>query len=188
MTGQLTASNAHSTPGDMKTNRTILVTIGYEATDLSDFVATLREARICCLIDIRELPMSRRKGFAKRALSRALARAGIKYVHLRGLGDPKEGRDAARAGDYVRFRRVFARHMMSATAQADLRKAAQLVAQGGACLMCYERDHAACHRSTVAKAISDILDVRISHLGVREGAGRLREQHEQFELDAERTA
>jgi uncharacterized protein (DUF488 family) len=188
MTERLTARDMDSTPEAMKTKRTALVTIGYEAAELSDFVATLRQAGVCCLIDVRELPISRRKGFAKQALSAALGRAGINYVHLRGLGDPKEGRNAARAGDYVRFKRVFARHMMSVTAQADLRKAAELVSQGGACLMCYERDHAACHRSIVAKAISDITAVTICHLGVREGVGRLRNQHEQFELAAETTA
>jgi uncharacterized protein (DUF488 family) len=58
------------------------------------------------LIDVRELPTSRRKGFAKSALSSALAAADIGYLHLKGLGDPKPGRDAARAGDYAGFLKV----------------------------------------------------------------------------------
>jgi uncharacterized protein (DUF488 family) len=56
----------------------------------------LKVAKITRLIDVRELPISRRKGFAKTALSTALAVAGIEYVHLKGPGDPKDGREAAR--------------------------------------------------------------------------------------------
>jgi len=156
----------------MGTEQTVLATIGYEAADLADFIATLREAGISRLIDVRELAISRRKGFAKRALSEALADAGIEYVHLRGLGDPKEGREAARAGEVTRFRKIFTSHMRSETAQADLRTAVSLVEAGGVCLMCYERDHGSCHRSIVAQAISGSVPAMIRHLGVREGLGR----------------
>ncbi len=169
----------------MGTTRTFLTTIGYEAADLADFIATLRYAGISRLIDVRELPISRRKGFAKRALSEALAKAGIEYVHLRGLGDPKEGREAARAGDVARFRRVFTNHMSTEIAQTDLKRAVDLVSQGGACLMCYERDHAVCHRSIVADAISGSMQVAIRHLGVREGLDRHSKQSEHPLLVAE---
>lgn len=153
----------------MGTERKILATIGYEAADLADFIATLRAASVTCLIDIRELAISRRRGFAKRALSAALTDAGIGYVHLRGLGDPKAGRQAARAGDAARFRHVFTRHMRTEIAQVDLRRAADLVAEGGACLMCFERDHSACHRTIVAQALSDTVPATIRHLGVSIG-------------------
>lgn len=156
----------------MATKRTTLATIGYESADLNDFIATLQRAGINRLIDVRELPISRRKGFAKKALSEALAYAGIEYVHLRGLGDPKEGREAARAGNLARFTRVFSRHMETEIAQADLRSAARYVAEGGACLMCYERDHTTCHRGIVAKNISGMVDVIVRHLGVNHGLGR----------------
>ena len=154
----------------------LLSTIGYEAADLDDFIATLRSAGVRRVIDVRELAISRRKGFAKRALTEALENAGIRYVHLRGLGDPKEGRDAARAGDTPRFRRVFLAHMTTAVAQTDLQRASTLAAEGGACLLCYERDHSACHRSFVASALSDRLPIRIRHLGVRVGAKHIRQQ------------
>lgn len=148
---------------------TTLATIGYEAANLADFIATLRQADIGRLIDVRELAISRRKGFAKRALSEALANAGIEYVHLRGLGDPKEGREAARAGDVARFRKVFRSHMTTDAAQADLRTATRLVEEGGACLMCYERDHTTCHRSIIATVISGNIPAVLRHLGVTEG-------------------
>jgi len=149
-----------------------LATIGYEVADLTDFIATLHQAGISRLIDIRELPISRRKGFAKKALSEALTKVGIEYVHLRGLGDPKEGREAARAGKMLQFERVFKTHMATDIAQADLRSALRYTIDGGACLMCYERDHKTCHRGIVAHAISDMTEVVVRHIGVKHGLGR----------------
>jgi uncharacterized protein (DUF488 family) len=156
----------------MATKRITLATIGYESAELADFIATLKLAGVTRLLDVRELPISRRKGFAKKALSEALGRAGIDYVHLRGLGDPKEGRQAARAGNFVQFRRVFNRHMLSALAQADLQSAVRYVAEGGACLMCYERDHTNCHRGIVAETLSSKMGVVVRHIGVKHGLGQ----------------
>ncbi|MBL6081923.1 DUF488 domain-containing protein [Belnapia sp. T18] len=143
-----------------------LATIGYEGVTLDDFIATLQDTGIKRLMDVRELPLSRRRGFSKTALSAALAEAGIEYVHLRGLGDPKPGRDAARSGDMPRFRRIFGAHMKTPKAQADLAVAARLAIGGGTCLMCFEHDHSGCHRSIVADAISARVPVPIRHLRV----------------------
>ena len=143
-----------------------LATIGYEGVTLDEFLAVLQDAGIQRLLDVRELPLSRRKGFSKTALAAALSEAGIEYVHLRGLGDPKEGRDAARSGDMAHFRRVFGAHMRTQRAQADLAVATDLVKGGGTCLMCFERDHAGCHRSIVADAISANVPLKIRHLRV----------------------
>src|SRR4051812_37000471 len=115
----------------MATPRTNMATIGYEAAHLSDFVATLRAAAVSRLIDVRQLAISRRPGFAKKALAAALRDGGIDYVHLKGLGDPKAGREATRTGDDARFRQVFAAHMSTPAAKADLAKAVEFVSQGG---------------------------------------------------------
>ena len=42
-----------------------LFTIGYEGVSLDDFLATLENTAIDVLLDIREFPVSRRKGFSK---------------------------------------------------------------------------------------------------------------------------
>lgn len=150
----------------------VLTTIGYEGSSLDDFIATLRAADVHTLLDVRELPISRRRGFAKKALSTALAANRIQYVHLKGLGDPKDGREAARAKDFDKFLRIYTRHMKTVWAQKDLAEAARLSANGGACLMCYERDYNTCHRLLVAKAMADIVSIQIKHLGVRQGLDR----------------
>ena len=89
------------------------MTIGYEGATLDGLLACLSEAGVTSLIDVRERPYSRRKDFNKRRLSEALAAAGIDYLHLQGLGTPKPGRDAARAGDRERFWEIFKNHMKS---------------------------------------------------------------------------
>ena len=55
-----------------------LFTIGYEGISLDDFLITLDKANINVLLDIREFPISRRKGFSKNALCDALSRIDIK--------------------------------------------------------------------------------------------------------------
>lgn len=149
-----------------------LTTIGYEGATTRDFLATLRVAGVTTLVDIREVPASRRAGFSKSQLRSLVENAGIRYIHLVGLGDPKSGRDAARQGRMTEFRQIFARKLKSAEAQADLQSAVNLARQGVICLLCYERQPEFCHRSMVADALADIAGVEVCHLGVRVGLAK----------------
>ena len=149
-----------------------LATIGYEGAALDDFLATLREAGVATLVDIRQVPASRRAGFSKVRLREAVEGAGIRYVHLVGLGDPKEGRDAARQGRIAEFQQIFTRHLRTAEAQTDLQIAADLAQDGGACLLCYERQPEFCHRSIVADALAQTTGVEVRHLGVKGGLAK----------------
>jgi uncharacterized protein (DUF488 family) len=141
-------------------------TIGYEGSRVEEFVATLRHAGVETLIDVRDLPLSRKPGFSKSALAENLEANGIAYVHLKGLGDPKPGREAARVGEYALFRRIFGRHMATDVAQRDLERAVELVRGQPCCLMCFEQDHCNCHRSIVADHIVEHTGLRLKHLSV----------------------
>jgi len=147
-----------------------LMTIGYEGAELDDFIATLRAAGVETLIDVRQAPISRRPGFSKNALRQALTDAGIGYEHLIGLGNPKPGRDAAKAGRRDEFERIFGAHMDTAHFAEHLRHAAHIALHARSCLMCYERDVAGCHRRFVADALAGELGVGQRHLRVRKGA------------------
>ena len=105
------------------------------------------------MIDVREVPISRKKGFSKNALCKHLADVGIDYLHLKGLGDPKPGRVAARAGQFDEFRRIFGAHMKTEVARSDLDRAIKVARANAACLLCFERDHTCCHRCIVANKI-----------------------------------
>jgi uncharacterized protein (DUF488 family) len=150
-----------------------LLTIGYEGSSFADFLATLQEAKINTVIDVRDVPVSRKVGFSKYSLARALEIAGISYVHLKELGDPKAGREAARSGDFAGFRRIYAARLRKAETKIELKIAIDIAKDAKACLLCYERDPKNCHRSMVAECMCDLADFRVTHLGVREGlAGR----------------
>jgi uncharacterized protein (DUF488 family) len=145
-----------------------IATVGYEGSTIERFVAALLNASIDLLIDVRDLPLSRKKGFSKKQLAAILATSGIEYVHLRGLGDPKDGRNAARAGDYRLFQKIFSKHMGSEAALRDLDVAAELVSTRRACLMCFECNHAQCHRSIVADRLSKITELTVTPLTVQD--------------------
>lgn len=139
-------------------NRPIF-TIGYEQARVDDVIAALRAAGVERLIDVRAVAASRRPGFSKTALAGALAEAGIAYEHLRALGTPKEGREAARRGDQATLERVYAGQLELPEAQAQ---AAVLLDRAGTqkvALLCYEREPAECHRSMLLRAIAPNAEV-----------------------------
>lgn len=143
-----------------------LFTIGYEGADLTSFLATLVAAGVEQVLDVRELPQSRKAGFSKVALGAALEKEGIRYRHLRDLGDPKPGRDAARRGDHRGFLRIYGRHLQGQPAQAALAEAGGLASALTSCLLCFEREHEACHRAVVAAEMAVRQGFRVSHLRV----------------------
>lgn len=149
----------------------IVGTIGYEGATLDDFVATLTANRIGILVDIRDRAQSRRKGFSKSALSSAVQAHGIGYVHLRALGDPKPGREAARAGNWNLFLSIYNVVLESPAAIAALKEAAHLSEANSICLMCFEKDYKDCHRNIVADIVAKALDKKPVHLKVKPRVG-----------------
>lgn len=142
-----------------------LRTIGYESATVESFVGALRDAGVEIVVDVRAAARSRRPGFAKTRLAANLAQEGIRYLHLRGLGTPAEGRAAARAGRHQDMRDIFREHLQTPEAQADLGELAALVRAGHqVCILCLESDPRHCHRSLVAEALTELLPVRIVHL------------------------
>lgn len=150
----------------------MIATIGYERSELPDFIATLQLAGVQILIDIRDRAQSRRPGFSKSALSSALLAAGIDYLHYPELGDPKEGREAARSGDIKLFRDIFGKVLESEAAQTSLKEIEAFAENKLVCLMCYERNQQECHRKIVADDLELRLKCRAQHLGVRQGVHR----------------
>lgn len=82
-----------------------LYTVGYEGRSVDDLLETLIAAKVTRLVDVRELPLSRRRGLSKTALGDSLAAVGIEYAHVRPLGNPKENRERCWAGELSTARR-----------------------------------------------------------------------------------
>lgn len=141
-----------------------LFTIGYEKASLAEVLATLRRAGVATLIDVRDLPLSRRAGFSKRQLAASVEEAGIAYVHLKGLGTPKEGRVANKQRDWPKFWQIVDRQLASPAAGLDLLRAAEIAREGPACLLCVEADHRICHRARVAEQLERQGGFTVCHL------------------------
>jgi uncharacterized protein (DUF488 family) len=128
-----------------------LYTLGYEGLRIEDFIAQLQEAAIDLVVDVRALPLSRKPGFSKRALAAALAEAGIAYAHRVSLGTPKPIRTRyKRDQDVAVLRRDFGAYLTHQ--DHALIELVELVRDKNACLVCFEADHALCHRTLVAEA------------------------------------
>ena len=145
----------------------MLFTIGYESASPQDFIATLQAVGVDMVADVRERAQSRRAGFSKNALATALKDAGIAYVHLRELGDPPAGREAARSGNWAKFRAIFSGVIRSPEGQAALSRIEVLTSTQTVCLLCYERNPVECHRKIVADELEARVGIRTRHIGVR---------------------
>jgi uncharacterized protein (DUF488 family) len=142
-----------------------LFTIGYEQTPPKAVLDELERAGVKLLVDVRAVVSSRRPGFSKNQLAAALDERGIAYIHMKGLGTPKDGRLAARSGDMKTLERIYAKHLKTPQAREDLDELSSLVMKAGpVCLLCYERDHAHCHRKWVAEIIEDRDGAKIENL------------------------
>jgi uncharacterized protein (DUF488 family) len=141
-----------------------LATIGYEAATLADVIARLQAAKVSLVIDVRAIAASRRPGFSKTVLAASLAEAGIDYLHLRALGTPKAGREAARAGRTEEMRAIYEAHLEEPEAQAQLGQATQASERRRAALLCYEAEAARCHRAIVAGRIAGVTGARVTNL------------------------
>lgn len=140
-------------------------TIGYErhGTPLT-LIDALRAAGVSRLVDVRELPLSRRRGFSKTALAAALGEAKIEYEHIRPLGNPKPYRELYRSGRVEEGMERYRAHLHNGSYQALVALSATLDTSS-TCLLCFEAEHEACHRAVIVDALRERLgDLDVVHL------------------------
>jgi len=143
----------------------VISTIGYEGIDIDAFLSLLRENDIESVVDVRELPLSRKPGFSKKGLSAALDRVDLEYIHLADLGCPKSIRDRYRAdGNWLRYKNGFSKYLE--TQDAAIARLASLAASSNCALLCFEANFSRCHRSMVADAVTRLTGMRVSHIRV----------------------
>ncbi|MGQ2914053.1 DUF488 domain-containing protein [Microbacterium aurantiacum] len=134
-----------------------MIGIGYEGLNVDQLVERLLAKGIEVLVDIRLTPLSRKPGFSKRALSEALSAAGIRYVHDRRLGNPKDNRAAYAdaASDAGATARARYRELITSGDGADaVRDLAALSEEHTVAVLCFEADQAHCHREQVIAAVA----------------------------------
>ncbi|WP_338473865.1 DUF488 domain-containing protein [Pseudomonas sp. MS646] len=144
-----------------------IYTAGYEGLAIDAFIARLKEAKIDKVLDVREYPLSRKKGFSKKAFAEYLSAAGISYEHSPPLGCPKPIRNRYKIdGDWSAYSRDFRAYIQ--TQDTILNELLSDATEQRICMVCYEADAKFCHRSLIAEA-AQALDhsVETKHLPIK---------------------
>lgn len=141
------------------TSSSISFTIGYSGRSPDEFVRALKAEGIDRVVDVRALPLSRRRGFSKTALRDALAANGIDYVHLKRAGNPfREIKQ-----DIERCLTLYAGYLDESP--EVLAEVAGAVSGHRAALLCVEHEATGCHRSVIARRLQASQPaLRIKHL------------------------
>ncbi|MGH3499360.1 MAG: DUF488 family protein [Nocardioidaceae bacterium] len=128
------------------------VGVGYQGRDIGEFVDALVADGVTAVVDVRLTPISRKRGFSKRALAAALEESGIEYVHLPALGNAKDNRagfggsTAELAEARERYERALAERAGADEALARLAALSRFSRVG---VFCFEADGERCHRQVV---------------------------------------
>jgi uncharacterized protein (DUF488 family) len=143
-----------------------IFTIGYERAALDPVIATLKAAGVAIVLDVRAVAASRRAGFSKTLLAASLKAADIDYIHLRALGTPKAGREAARAGRTAQMHAIYEAHLAEPEAVVALAEAGRIAQARPAALLCYEADAAHCHRRILTERLHGQLGLAVVDLSI----------------------
>lgn len=140
-----------------------LYTIGYEGIRIEAFAPYLAEHGIEMIVDVRQLPLSRKPGFSKSALAANLSRHDLGYMHRPELGCPKLIRNQYRENkDWNQYAKSFLTYI--ATQDKALSNLANFASLTTCALLCFEADYNFCHRSMVADAVAHRAKLMVSHI------------------------
>ena len=144
-----------------------LYTIGYEGIAQAALFQTLVYHDVQTLLDIRELPQSRKPGLSKTVLGLAATEYGLQYAHIRALGTPRDIRYRRKIDhDEAAFKEGFLEYL--ATQDEAMQALVTRASRERCCLLCYEADPRECHRWFVAERAAQMSGgaLTIEHLAV----------------------
>lgn len=146
---------------DLFSSKRTVFTSGYEGKNIDEFLSNLMDNNIQTLVDVREIPLSRKKGFSKYALQKRLGEQNIKYVHIRALGSPSSLRKKLYGDkDYEYFFDKYEKHLKEC--KKELKELYSLINEKISCLLCFEKNPSSCHRSIVADKVSRLNGTTLS--------------------------
>jgi len=136
-------------------SNTFLFTLGYEGLKTDDLISHLKQKNVEILVDVREIPWSRKRGFSKSQLEAILQKHGIRYVHMKKLGSPSAIRKRVKEeSNYDYFFNAYKNYV--ATQIDELKNLQRMTEKAVCCLMCYERNVEMCHRKIIASEVKRI--------------------------------
>lgn len=125
---------------------------GYQGETLNNFLKKLRAKDITVVVDVREIPLSRKNGFSKNHLSQALRKHNIEYHHFEELGSPSTLRAELKInGDYLDFFSSYREHAKKEG--RSIRRLLNTIDSKHSALMCFEKNCELCHRTILASEL-----------------------------------
>lgn len=124
--------------------------VGYQGKSIDAFCALLVSANIRTLVDVRARAWSQRPVYRKGALTAALAKHGIDYVHCRNAGNPFRPKPGEKI-DFAACEALYSKHLDEHPEVID--ELEPLVSNGNVALFCYEAERSCCHRGVLLRAL-----------------------------------
>ena len=148
----------------------IVYTVGHSTRSAEELLQLLGEADIQLVADVRAFASSQRHPqFNRDAMVSWLRDAGIRYVHLPGLGgrrDPVPG--SPNRGWRERAFQGYADHMATQEFQETLAELEGRARELPTAILCAEAVWWRCHRRLISDALV-ARDWRVEHLGIGDG-------------------
>lgn len=139
----------------MKGSENIVFTLGHSTRPIGEFIALLKGHSVTVLMDVRTVPRSRHNPqFNREALAETLQQAGIRYMHVAGLGGfRRPAPDSPNSGWRNASFRGYADYMQTPEFARNLTNLMELAKSERVACMCSEAVPWRCHRSLIADAL-----------------------------------
>lgn len=138
-------------------------TPGYQGHTLPTMMRLLLANNVSLLVDVRQNPISRKRGFSRASLERSVPEFGIAYLHCPQLGTPPMiRRTYTKTGNIKRALGQYEKHLRMQTKY--LQSFFRTVRSQRFCLLCLESDHNSCHRGVIAQVLTEMTGCRPIHL------------------------
>ena len=126
---------------------------GYEGATPEDLVEFAQRNGATVVVDVRLNAMSRKPGFSKRRLADRLSASGIAYLHLPGLGNPRDNRPgfwSPGTNESLAAHRAFRERVLDSDEGRDaLDQMLEAAEDAVVVVLCFEDDPARCHRTLI---------------------------------------
>jgi len=131
-------------------------TVGHSTRTLAEFIGLLKAHAVTKVVDVRTIPRSRHNPqFNLETLPDSLGKAGLKYVHMQGLGGLRHAkRDSLNSGWRNASFRGYADYMQTPEFENNLERLIELAKEDRVAIMCAEAVPWRCHRSLIGDALT----------------------------------
>jgi uncharacterized protein (DUF488 family) len=135
---------------------TVVLTIGHSTRALEEFIGLLQAHTVSRVVDVRTVPRSRHNPqFNKDSLAASLGKAGLRYVHMPGLGGLRHAaRDSINTGWRNASFRGYADYMQTPEFAEHIKELTALARKERIAIMCAEAVPWRCHRSLIGDALT----------------------------------